>query len=130
MPDLAVVTFSCWLLSPSPKCRPQYIASKSSLPRRALLPTHQILLEMGLSGYILRFPGGIKEPPNHLISKLKERFESYIIFKETKQRGSMEEKRKHLECSDGTKNETLGCVPNITCKVDASTISPGVTIFQ
>lgn len=122
-----IIKFNCLA---SPKCRPQYIASNSSLPGTALLPTYQILLEMRLSGYILKFPGGTKEPPNHLIFKLKERFEAHIILEETKQRAFTGKTRKHLECSYGTKHEPLRCVPIIACKVDAFTISPGVTVFK
>lgn len=55
-------------------------------------------LQMDLSGYNLRFLGGITEPPNYLIFRLKDRFESCIILEETKQRASVEEKRKILEC--------------------------------
>ena len=48
----------------SPKCRPQYTASISDLPRTVLLLTYQMPLEMRLSDYILRLPGDVKESTN------------------------------------------------------------------
>ena len=81
--------------SPLPKCRPKYIASKSGLPRMALLPTYQMSLEMRLSDYILRFPGEIKEPPNSYI-QIQREIKSHSILEEKQNRGHPWRRRENI----------------------------------
>lgn len=76
-----------------PKCRPQYTASNSDLPRTVLLLNYQMPLEMRLSDYILRFPGDVKESPN---SYNQREPEFHSILEGKQRRGHPQRKRGNI----------------------------------
>lgn len=118
--------------SPLPKCRPKYIASKSGLPRMALLPTYQMSLEMRLSDYIVRFPGEIKEPPNSYIQIQKEikSHRDLLSLRKNRAEGTHREEEKISGMFSQKNEQVFGVIsPTFCAKQLPSTISSGITLF-